>query len=100
VGEIRPGGISVTTGYDGYGRMTGYARTGEASLTLAYNGMDDRVASTRGSETRRFVTAPDGRMLGGYGKADQLQIAIVHRNSQQKYASSTQSSAADLWYFS
>lgn len=69
--EARPGGLAVTTAYDGHGRLTSYARTGEANLTHAYNGMDDRVAttsvSTSGTDTRRFVYAPDGRVLGEYG---------------------------------
>jgi RHS repeat-associated protein len=69
--EARTGGIGVTTAYDGHGRMTSYARSGEADLTHAYNGLDDRVATTSvtgsGSETRRFVYAPDGRVLGEYG---------------------------------
>ena len=69
--ETRPGGISVTTAYDGHGRMTAYARDGEADLTHAYNGLDDRVATISitagGTDTRRFVYAPDGRVLGEYG---------------------------------
>jgi RHS repeat-associated protein len=69
--EARPGSIGVTTAYDGHGRLTSYARTGEADLTHIYNGLDDRVATTSvtggNSETRRFVYAPDGRVLGEYG---------------------------------
>jgi RHS repeat-associated protein len=65
--DTRPGGISIIAGYDGYGRLTSYARTGEASLAHVYNGMDERVASTRGTDTRRFLYAPDGRVLGEYG---------------------------------
>jgi RHS repeat-associated protein len=69
--EARPGGIAVTTAYDGHGRLTSYARTGEANLTHSYNGLDDRVATTSvntsGTDTRRFVYAPDGRVLGEYG---------------------------------
>jgi RHS repeat-associated protein len=72
--ETRPGGISITAGYDGQGRLISYARSGEASLTHVYNGMDDRVATTTtlsggGSDTRRFVYAPDGRVLGEYGSS-------------------------------
>jgi RHS repeat-associated protein len=32
-----------------------------------YNGLDDRVATTRGTETRRFVYDRGGRVLGEYG---------------------------------
>lgn len=68
--EARPASQSVTIAYDGHGRMTSYARSGEADLAHVYNGMDDRVATTTtgsGSETRRFVYAPDGRVMGEYG---------------------------------
>ena len=69
--ENRPGSQIVTIAYDGHGRMTSYARTGEADLTHAYNGLDDRVATTTvtggNSDTRRFVYAPDGRVMGEYG---------------------------------
>lgn len=70
-GEVRPGNVSVTTAYDGYGRLTSFARTGEGELIHTYNGLDDRVSTTTGngggSDTRRFVYAPDGRVLGEYG---------------------------------
>jgi RHS repeat-associated protein len=73
VSEVRPGSQSVDIAYDGHGRMTSYARSGEASLTHLYNGLDDRVATTSvtagGSETRRFVYAPDGRVIGEYGSS-------------------------------
>ena len=69
--EARPGTQSVTIDYDGHGRMTTYARSGEADLTHAYNGLDDRISTTSitggGTDTRRFVYAPDGRVLGEYG---------------------------------
>ena len=69
--ETRPGSVGVTIAYDGHGRMTSYARTGEADLTHVYNGLDDRISTTSitgsNSETRRFVYAPDGRVLGEYG---------------------------------
>jgi RHS repeat-associated protein len=72
--ETRPNGITVNAAYDGYGRLMGYTRTGEASLTHVYNGMDERVASSTiasggGTGTRRFVYAPDGRVLGEYGSS-------------------------------
>jgi RHS repeat-associated protein len=67
VSESRPDALGVVLAYDSYGHLTSYARTGEAALGHLYNGLDDRVATTRGSETRRFVTDPDGRILGEYG---------------------------------
>ena len=72
--EARPGGITVSAGYDGQGRLISYARSGEASLTHVYNGMDDRVATTTTlsggtADTRRFIYAPDGRVLGEYGSS-------------------------------
>ncbi len=71
--EARPGGQSVSLDYDGHGRLTGYARSGEATLSHSYNGMDDRIATTMLSpssatpDTRQFLYAPDGRVLGEYG---------------------------------
>jgi RHS repeat-associated protein len=67
IAETRPGGITVSAAYDGYGRLTNYTRTGEANLAHVYNGMDERVASSSGTDTRRFLYAPDGRVLGEYG---------------------------------
>ena len=71
VTESRSPTQSVDLAYDGYGRLTGYARSGEASLAHQYNGLDDRIATTSttssGVETRRFVYAPDGRVIGEYG---------------------------------
>jgi YD repeat-containing protein len=66
---------AVTLAYDGHGRMTGYARNGEVSLNHAYNGNDDRISTTTTSaatatpDTRRFVYAPDGQVLGEYGSS-------------------------------
>lgn len=69
--EARPAAATVSATYDGYGRLIGYDSSAEPSLTHVYNGMDDRVATTSssvsGNETRRFVYAPDGRVLGEYG---------------------------------
>jgi RHS repeat-associated protein len=72
--ETRPGGINVTAGYDGHGRLISYARSGDRSLTHVYNGLDDRVATTTtpsggAADTRRFLTAPDGRTMGEYGSS-------------------------------
>ena len=78
-GETRSNGSggnqAVTIAYDGHGRMTGYARQGEVSLTHSYNGNDDRISTTTTSaatatpDARRFVYAPDGRVLGEYGSS-------------------------------
>ena len=74
LGETRSGGISVTTGYDGYGRLTSLTRTGEEDQTNIYNGMDERVvvtatASSGTTTTRQFVYDPDGRVLCEYGSS-------------------------------
>jgi len=65
--ESRPGSISATTGYDGYARLTGYARTDIGTLSFVYNGRDDRVAQTSSTGTREFVYDAGGRVLGEYG---------------------------------
>lgn len=64
--EARPG-VSVTTAYDGYARLTGYTRTGDPAQANVYNGLDERVAATSGSVTHRYLYAPDGRLMGDYG---------------------------------
>ena len=78
ISEARHGSQSVDLGYDGHGRLTSYARsggpsTGSGDLAHAYNGLDDRVATTTttggGTDTRRFVYGADGRVLGEYGAA-------------------------------
>jgi RHS repeat-associated protein len=65
------GGTSISAGYDGHGRLTSYASSGNASLSHVYNGLDDRIATTTtsggASDTRRFVYATDGRVIGEYG---------------------------------
>jgi YD repeat-containing protein len=62
------GGTSISAGYDGHGRLTSNYNSGNASLSHQYNGLDDRIATTTisggASDTRRFVYAPDGRVLG------------------------------------
>ena len=65
--ESRPGSVSVATTYDGYGRLTGYTRDDVGARTFVYNGRDDRVAMTSNIDTRRFVYAADGRVMGEYG---------------------------------
>jgi YD repeat-containing protein len=90
VSETRPGGISVSTAYDGYGRLTGYVRSGEANLTHVYNGMDDRVATTSGSDPRRFIYAPDGRVLGEYGNnASDVKAEYIWMQSEVGEASAS-----------
>jgi RHS repeat-associated protein len=65
--ESRPGSISASASYDGYGRLTGYSRTDVGTFSFLYNGRDDRVSMTNGVGTRRFIYDPDGRVLGEYG---------------------------------
>jgi RHS repeat-associated protein len=65
--ETRPLGVSASTAYDGYARLTGYSRTGEAALSFGYNGLDDRVAQVSGATTTRYVYDSDGRVIGEYG---------------------------------
>jgi YD repeat-containing protein len=64
--ETRPASVSVSAAYDGYARLTSYAQGG-TSLAHVYNGLDDRVATTTGGTTRRYVYDADGRILGEYG---------------------------------
>ena len=65
--ETRPGAITASATYDGYARLIGYARTGEATLAFTYNGMDDRVREVRGTATRRYLYDGSGRVMGEYG---------------------------------
>jgi RHS repeat-associated protein len=71
--ESRPNGTatptSVTTAYDGYGRLKTYSRSaGITNQNMVYNGMDDRVAqsTTGGTVQARYVYDTQGRMLGDY----------------------------------
>jgi RHS repeat-associated protein len=73
--ESRPGSVAVSVGYDGYARLTSYTRTGDATQTNVYNGLDQRVSITSGTTTRRFVYDPDGRVLGEYGTSATNVIA-------------------------
>jgi RHS repeat-associated protein len=73
--ETRPSAITVATSYDGYGRLLSYTRTGDAAQANVYNGLDERVAVTSGTMVRRFVYAPDGRVIGEYGTAASNVIA-------------------------
>jgi RHS repeat-associated protein len=71
--ETRGTGVTATTAYDGHGRLTGYARTGDPTFAHGYNGLGDRTLTATTpwgggtADTRRFVTAPDGRAMGEYG---------------------------------
>ena len=58
--------MSVSTSYDGYGRLLSYVRTGDPAQANAYNGLDERVGATSGSVTHQFVYDPDGRLMGEY----------------------------------
>ncbi|MCY7338689.1 MAG: RHS repeat protein, partial [Sphingomonas bacterium] len=76
----RPGNISVSTSYDGYGRLLTYNRTGSEAQTNAYNGLDDRVTvsakfGTTKANTRTYVYDPDGRLLGEYGASAAAPLA-------------------------
>jgi RHS repeat-associated protein len=60
-----------------------YTRTGNPTLTHSYNGLDDRVSTTTGTDTRRFVYAPDGRVLGEYGtSATDVKAEFIWLNPQ------------------
>jgi RHS repeat-associated protein len=86
--ETRPASQSVTLAYDGHARLTSYARTGEVSLAHGYNGLDDRVSTITTpnggtADTRRFVYAPDGRVLGEYGaSASDVKAEFIWLNPQ------------------
>jgi RHS repeat-associated protein len=89
--ETRPAAVGVTTGYDGYGRLTSYTRTGDASQVNVYNGLDDRVTVTSGSTVRRHVYDADGRLLGEYGTsaadvvAESIWLSAEAANDNQPY---------------
>jgi RHS repeat-associated protein len=89
--EARPGSVSVTTAYDGHARLISYTRTGDPNLSHIYNGLDDRVATTRGTDTRRFMTDPDGRAIGEYGtsaadvKAEFIWMSAEVANDNQSF---------------
>ena len=66
--ETRPGAVSATTAYDGYGRLTGYNRSDVGALAFGYNGLDDRVAmSSPWAGPRAYVYDGAGRVVGEYG---------------------------------
>jgi RHS repeat-associated protein len=88
--ETRPASVSVTAAYDGYARLTSYAQGG-TSFAHVYNGLDDRVATTTGGTTRRYVYDADGRILGEYGasaadvKAEYLWLSATAANDNQSF---------------
>ncbi len=65
--ETRGASVNVSVAYDGHGRLTSYARTGEVTQGHVYNGLDDRVSTSRGTDTRRFVYDSMGRVLAEFG---------------------------------
>ena len=46
--EARPGGVTVTTAYDGYVHLVSYIRSGTAPLAFTYNGLHERAIITDG----------------------------------------------------
>ena len=68
--EMR-GSVTAVATYDAHGRLTGYARDGEATQSNVYNGLEDRVQVTRtttaGSDARQYLYDGEGRLLGDYG---------------------------------
>jgi RHS repeat-associated protein len=102
--ETRPGGITVKAAYDGQARLISYARSGEASLTHVYNGLDDRVATSTtpagggAADTRRFVYAPDGRVLGEYGaSANDVRAEFIWLSPQVGDASTGSAQSGSLF---
>lgn len=72
IGETRPGGPSISLGYDGHARLASYAVAGAETQKMLYNGFDERVGLTTslsGSpvEERRYVYDADHRITGEYG---------------------------------
>jgi len=71
-GETRPGGPSLTLGYDGYARLASYAVAGAETQAMLYNGFDERVGLTTslgGSPVaeRRYIYDEGHRITGEYG---------------------------------
>ena len=72
IGETRPGGPSITLGYDGHARIASYAVAGAETQAMLYNGFDERVGLTTtlsGSPVveRRYVYDAGHRITGEYG---------------------------------
>ncbi len=71
IGEQRANGPQIAVDYDAYGRLKSYAEVGTLTITMAYNGLSERVREVRvdanGTDTRHFVYDNDGRLLGEYG---------------------------------
>lgn len=72
IGETRPGGPSLTLGYDGHARLQSYAVAGGETQTMLYNGFDERVGLTMtlgGSPVaeRRYIYDAGHRITGEYG---------------------------------
>jgi len=72
IGEVRPGGPSLTLGYDGHARLQSYAVAGAETQAMLYNGFDERVGLTTslgGSPVAewRYIYDADHRITGEYG---------------------------------
>jgi hypothetical protein len=82
--------VSFAPAYDGFARLTGYS-SGVTALAHSYNGLDDRVATVNGGETRRFVYDADGLVLGEYGtsatdvKAEYLWLSAEAANDNATF---------------
>jgi RHS repeat-associated protein len=72
IGEVRPGGPSLTLGYDGYAQLASYAVAGGEAQAMLYNGFGERVGLTTtlgGSPAaeRLYIYDADHRIAGEYG---------------------------------
>jgi hypothetical protein len=59
--------VPVTVGYDAYGRLASYVRSGTPNAAMLYSGSDERVQVTLGTTPRRFIYDDSGRLIGEYG---------------------------------
>lgn len=71
-GAVRPGGPSLTLGYDGHARLQSYAVAGAETQAMLYNGFDERIGLTTmlgGSlvAERRYIYDASHRITGEYG---------------------------------
>lgn len=70
--ETRPGGPSITIGYDGYARLASYSIAGAETQAMLYNGIDERVGLTISLDgstfaERRYIYDIGHRITGEYG---------------------------------
>ena len=77
--ETRPDGTTISTTYDGYGRLTQFEKLGEVALVNRYSGLGDRIGETTitsvGMEERLFVYDMYGRVLGEYSSSAGMLVA-------------------------